>query len=431
VGSSKTELSKHPGKARAIWACRIDWSAGICERAALADLDPEALVKARNQFKIKHPGQSEEVGAWDDGTFLNKAKLTIHGAVTNTAVLLLGKPESATLLAPAVAKISWFLKDARNQDLDYEHFGPPFIVQVDRVLLKIRNLTLRTLPSGTLFPQEITQYDPWVIREALHNCIAHQDYGLRGRINVVERPNSILLTNVGSFLPGDVDKVIHQDAPQEIYRNPFLADAMVNLNMIDTQGGGIKRMFRLQIERFFPLPDYDLSDPDRVAVTVLGEILDEQYSRMLMERSGLELWQVMLLDKVQKRLQITKEEHNRLKAEGLVEGRYPNLIIAAHVARITGHEARHTLDKGFDKRWYLDLMFKMIQEHGPVSRGRIDELLLEKLPEVLTEKQKKNRVHNLISELSGNGAIRNIGSKRRSRWVIADQYVSPTKESHD
>jgi len=114
-----------------------------------------------------------------------------------------------------------------------------------------------------------------------------------------------------------------------------------------------------------------------------------------------------------------------------VEGRYPNLIIAAHVARITGHEARHTLDKGFDKRWYLDLMFKMIQEHGPVSRGRIDELLLEKLPEVLTEKQKKNRVHNLISELSGNGAIRNIGSKRRSRWVIADQYVSPTKESHD
>jgi len=183
---------------------------------------------------------------------------------------LLGKPESATLLSPAVAKISWILKDAQNRELDYEHFGPPFILNVDKVLNRIRNLTLRTLPSGTLFPQEISQYDPWVIREALHNCIAHQDYGLRGRIEIVETPENVILTNVGSFLPGDVRTVIQQDAPLEIYRNPFLAEAMVNLNMIDTQGGGIKRMFQAQIRRYFPLPDYDLSNYERVIVKIPG-----------------------------------------------------------------------------------------------------------------------------------------------------------------
>jgi len=204
-----------------------------------------------------------------------------------------------------------------------------------------------------LYPQEITQYDPWVIREALHNCIAHQDYGLRGRINVVETPSAILLSNVGSFLPGDVEKVIHQDAPLEIYRNPFLADAMVNLNMIDTQGGGIKRMFQVQIKRFFPLPDYDLSEPDRVAVTVRGEILDEQYSRLLMERADLDLWQVMLLDKIQKRMMVTREEHRQLKAAGLVEGRYPNLLIGGRVAKLTGQEARHIRERGFNKQYYL------------------------------------------------------------------------------
>lgn len=428
IGSSKTELSKYPEKERAIWMGRTDWSAQICERATLADLDPGAVSMARKQFKIKHPAQAEEVQTWDDPTFLNKAKLAIHGAITNTAILLLGRPESAVLLSPAVARISWFLKDQDDKDLDYEHFDPPFILQVDRVLKKIRNLTLRTLPSGTLFPQEISQYDPWVIREALHNCIAHQDYGMGGRINVVERRTSVLLTNVGSFLPGDVATVIRQDAPPSVYRNLFLAAAMVNLNMIDTQGGGIRRMFRLQVERFFPLPDYDLSDPNRVAVTVRGEILDEQYSRMLMERSDLDLWQVMLLDKIQKRIRITKEEHHQLKADGLVEGRYPNLIIAAHVARLTGHEARHIRDKGFDKQWYLDLIVKMIREHGPVSRRRIDELLLEKLPEVLTEKQKRAKVHNLISELSNTGVIRNIGSKRQSQWVIADEGGGLTKE---
>jgi len=228
-----------------------------------------------------------------------------------------------------------------------------------------------------------------------------------------------------------VEKVIRQDAPPSIYRNPFLAAAMVNLNMIDTQGGGIKRMFRLQVERFFPLPDYDLTEPERVVVTVRGEILDEQYSRMLMERSDLDLWQVMLLDKIQKRIRITKDEHRQLKAEGLVEGRYPNLLISARVAKLTGHEARHIRDKGFDKQWYLDLIIKLIQEHGPVSRKKIDDLLLDKLPEVLTQKQKKSKVHNLLSALSGKGAIRNNGSKTRPKWVIADESESLTKKNRD
>jgi len=82
-----------------------------------------------------------------------------------------------------VARISWILKNERNEELDYEHFGPPMLLNVNKLLARIRNLTVRELPDGTLFPVELTQYDPWVIREALHNCIAHQDYGLRGRIN--------------------------------------------------------------------------------------------------------------------------------------------------------------------------------------------------------------------------------------------------------
>ena len=116
----------------------------------------------------------------------------------------------------------------------YEHFGPPFLLAGDRLQNRIRNLIVRVLPDGTLFPHEITQYDPWVIREALYNCIAHQDYGLHGRIVVVEFPDRVLLANVGDFLPGNIETVSQQDAPQVIYRNPFLVDAMVELNMIDT-----------------------------------------------------------------------------------------------------------------------------------------------------------------------------------------------------
>ncbi len=418
VGSSKTSLQNHPEKERALWTRASDWSAEICHGATLDDLDPEAINKAREQFVIKHPRQADDVTAWDDQTFLNKARVLRQGAVTNTAVVLLGRPESATLLAPAVAKISWILKDADNHELDYVHLGPPFLLAGDRLLQRIRNLMVRALPSGTLFPQEISQYDPWVIREALHNAIAHQDYRRHGRIVVVELPDRMLITNVGEFLPGSVETVIQQDAPQAIYRNPFLADAMVELNLIDTQGGGIKRMFETQRRRWFPLPDYDLSDPQAVALSLTGRILDERYTRLLMERTDLDLQQVMLLDRVQKGEKIGRDEHRRLKAAGLVEGRYPNLIVAGAVAKATGEAGRHIRERGFDKQYYLDLILALVSEHGPVSRKDVDEVLTTKLPDRLTEQQKARRINNLLQELRKAGKITNEGSRIRPKWKI-------------
>lgn len=271
VGSYTKKLSEHPEKERKIWVKTqqlLDWSAHICPNASLSDLDPDAIAKARKEYKKKNPSNAKEADEWNDTVFLNKAKITINGQITNAAIVLLGKPESEHFISPSVAQISWILKDEKNNNIDYEHFGPPFILNVEKVLSKIRNLNYRYLPNETLFPVEITKYDPWVIREALHNCIAHQDYELKGRISVVEKSDELIFDNLGSFIPGNIEAVIRQDSPPSVYRNPFLAHAMVNLNMIDTIGGGIKKMFKTQQERFFPLPDYDLTQTNRVVVKI-------------------------------------------------------------------------------------------------------------------------------------------------------------------
>jgi len=418
VGSCKTELSKHPEKERQIWQRRTDWSALVCERATLNDLDADAIRRAKTEFVNKYPMKRTEVESWDDPTFLNKAGLSIHGGITHTAILLLGKLESSALLAPAPGRISWFLKDEQHVEKDYEHFGPPFIINVDRVLAKIRNLVCQALPSGTLFPVEIPQYDSWVLREGLHNCIAHQDYSLCGRINVVELPGRLILTNVGSFMPGSVEKVIRQDAPPEVYRNPFLAEIMVNLNMIDTQGGGIKKMYMTQAKRFFPMPDYDLSDTEKVSVSIGGAILDERYSRLLMEHTDLDLWTIVLLDKVQKRVRISREDHASLKSKRLVEGRYPSVFVAAKVAAVTGEQAKHIRNRGLDQDYYIHLVLELVRTYQPVGRSRIDELLMDKLPEVLSDKQKRCKIHNLLAKMSQRGLIENDGSRRRPRWKV-------------
>ena len=95
---------------------------------------------------------------------------------TRTAVILLGKNESEHYLSPAISRITWVLKDSNG---NYKHFGPPLILSVDKLLGLVRNLTFRHMPKAGLFPIEVTQYDRWVIRETLHNCIAHQDYPAR------------------------------------------------------------------------------------------------------------------------------------------------------------------------------------------------------------------------------------------------------------
>jgi ATP-dependent DNA helicase RecG len=423
VGSYKKKLRDFPEKERRLWeilsSTQQDWSAQIVEGASWSSLDPEALEFARAQYKEKHPQLSQEIGSWDDATFLNKAKLCINGRVTTSALLLLGKDEASPLLVPAQAQITWVLQDEYNHPVDYQHFGLPFILASNKVLTRIRNLTIRHLPSGTLFPQELTQYDPQVIRETLHNCIAHQDYRQGGRVSLVERPGSLLFTNLGSFIPGTVEEMIQRDAPPAIYRNPFLANAMVNLNMIDTIGSGIKQMFSLQRRRNFPMPDYDLNAPSQVAVKITGQVLDENYTRVLMDNTNVSLMDVIALDKVQKKRPLSNEEFSRLKKLKLVEGRRPNVFVSANVAAATGNKAAYIKHRAFDKKHYKSLVMAYLNKFGEASRQDLDLLLLEKLSDALAVEQKKKFIENLLQGMKRERLIHPERQGRRVKWRIS------------
>jgi len=247
VGSYKKRLADFPEKARKIWSSRqiTDWSAQICEGATIADLDEEAISVAKEKFKAKNQNRpfAKEIDVWDTATFLDKAKITVNGKITNTAGILLGKPETTHFISPAVARITWKLEGTETA---YEHFDPPFYLNVNKVYQKIRNTTYKILPRNVLIPIEVSKYDQWIILEALNNCIAHQDYSLQARIVVIEKGSELIFTNAGSFFEGSVEDYLLRDKTPERYRNTFLSQAMVNLDMIDTVGSGIKKMFVMQ-----------------------------------------------------------------------------------------------------------------------------------------------------------------------------------------
>jgi ATP-dependent DNA helicase RecG len=408
-----------------------DWSRVICPEATLADLDPTALQLARANYKIKHPKLATEVDEWDDATFLNKAKVCINGQITRATLLLLGREEAVHHLSLS-PRITWILKNERGEELDYRHFTPPFLTAVDEVYTLIRNLRYRYIKDETLFPEEAEMYDRFVVREALHNCIAHQQYqGSTGRISIVEMPDQLVFLNAGPFLPGTVENVIQRDAPEPDGQNPFLAEAMVNLNMIDTIGSGIKRMFRLQREKYFPLPDYELVN-NLVKVTIIGRVLDLAYARVLARHPDLTLSEIMLLDKVQKHKALTNDEVDYLRKRRLVEGRKDSLYISSGVAAKTSQNVTYLKNKGLGNAHYEGMIVTLVDSCQGVSRNDINELLWDQLPLHLSEEAKTKKIDQFINKLRRNKRIRNIGSRVQSCWISGQSEASsssyPKKE---
>lgn len=377
-----------------------DWSAQIAEGATIDDLDSEALNKARFEFKKKNFDIADEINQWDDATFLNKARLTINGKITNAALILLGTPESSEYLMPSIAQMTWILKDENGIEVDYKHFYPPFLTSVDKLLSKIRNITFRYLPNNTLFPNEVMKYDNYVIREALHNCIAHQDYSLRERINVVETPDSLMFSNGGAFIPQSIENVIEKDAPQRYYRNTFLCAAMVNLNMIDTIGSGIKRMFVYQRKRLFPLPDYTITDKE-VAVTIYGKVINEKYVKLLREDENLTLAHIMALDKIQKKRPIDGKMAKLLKSRKLIDGRKGKYFLSEKTSAQMGEMAEYVQNKAFNKKYYIDLSYELIKKQNikGTAKREIDSLIIPKLSNILNDDQKRNFIRNMLHQM--------------------------------
>ena len=386
-----------------------DWSAELVPNATIDDLDEVAIAKARKMFKKVHSRiPAEEVNRWSTEEFLSKCELMVDGKLTRAAIILLGKMFSDSKLRPAVAEVTWTLRDEKQDVVDYEHFSVPFILTVDEILAKIHNLTLREMPGGTLFPDTMKQYDDYTIREALHNCIAHQDYTMRQRINFVENPGFLYYANGGSFIPGTLENALATNGPQRFFRNACLCKAMVHFNMIDTVSRGIKKMFTEQMERRFPMPDYEIDNEKKeVAVRIYGNAINERYTKLLKDNNTLTLHDCISLDAIQKGHRIDYEIAQDLMKRGLIEGEAPNYTISLGVAKASKQLPGYTRVRGLERDKLKQMILQYIQNAGSdgAKRDAILEYLQGTLPSRNTYEQNETLIYHLLSELRKAGLI--------------------------
>ena len=400
-----------------------DWTAHLVPSATISDLDELAIFTARMMYKKVHVSSisGEEVDGWSVEDFLSHSDMMRDGQLTRAAILLLGKPESLQKLHPAVAQITWTLEDEDHIVVDYEHFSIPFILTVDKVLAKVRNLTMRELPGGTLFPDTMKQYDDYTIREALHNCIAHQDYTMQERITFVESKDRLYYGNGGSFIPGTIEAALEHKGPQRHYRNECLCKGMVHYNMIDTVGRGIKKIYTEQRKRYFPMPDYEIDNNKRsVGVTIYGKVIDENYTNLLKSDTSLSLKECVWLDAVQKNNLITKDALQYLKSKGLIEKRGTKYTISLKVAQMTHQIGRYTKEQGLAYEALVKLALQLAHNAGPSGFKRKDayETLQHSLPAGSPE-SKMRYIGRLLVRMKDNGQLNTLPSGKA--WIITEK----------
>ena len=400
----------------------VDWSKEIVEGATFEDLEPDAVFYARELFVKKQNASKKSTDMllkMSDVEILNKAGILIKGKITNTALLLLGREESSYLFDGFIPRITWTLYNGNGTVKAYEHFDMPLLLAVDKVYSKIRNEKYRYIAGQqTLFPDETYQYEADVVKEILNNCIAHSNYQLRGKINVEEFEDHLVFINEGNFIPETVEKTLEEGYKPPYYRNTFLCRAMVNMYMIDTNSMGIPMMYQIQKEKCFPLPTYDLSNPNRVKVCLYGKILDKNYTQLLHANADLDLATVFLLDKVQKKEIISKESYLHLKKQGLVEGRYPHIFVLYKVANIVGQQTDYIRNKGLSNDVYKKIIINALETMEKASVTELKQILLGALPAVLDDKQQSKKVSNILQAMKREKIADVEGTGHTARWYL-------------
>ena len=143
----------------------------------------------------------------------------------------------------------------------------------------------------------------------------------------------------------------------------------------------------------------------------------------MLENTDLSLVEVMLLDRVQKNVVITKEQSDLLRKYKLVEGRHPNIYVSKGISEIVDDKVAYTKKSGFNDQYYKDFVLKYINNFGSITKKDLDALLMDKLPDNLSNAQKERKIKYLVSDVlhRKEKILENIGTTRYPIWTLRNK----------
>ncbi|HVA48213.1 MAG TPA: hypothetical protein VNH11_17745 [Pirellulales bacterium] len=178
-----------------------DFSAEICPKAAMADLDPAAIESLRRRW-TKHSGNNA-LSKRPADKLLRDAELVLPGGVTYAALILLGSRAAlGRFLAQAEVVFEYRSTPRPGPANQREEFRQAFLSFYDRVweLVDLRNDKQHFQERLVMHP--VRTFSEIAVREALLNAVSHRDYRHPGSVFVRQFPRRIEIVSPGGFPPG-------------------------------------------------------------------------------------------------------------------------------------------------------------------------------------------------------------------------------------
>lgn len=263
-----------------------DFTSRVLE-VGIEAVDPLELERLRRivNSRTRNTVQTPEEVLTDIGVVSSDCKLTVAG------LLLCGREEELRRLIPGHSAIFLHMKN----DVEYDRridSCKPLLAMIDEFRSAVEPYNrIYTLKFG-LFHFEIPDYPIEVYREALLNAFTHRDYSILSPVYVRLYSERLEVSSPGGFVSDVSAENIVGHEP--ISRNPYLAQVLQRIGLVERAGMGVKRMFGVLLSYGKEPPAYE-AGTDFVRVTIRSDRaegrLDETFARFVVQsqQEGREL----------------------------------------------------------------------------------------------------------------------------------------------
>ena len=206
----------------------------------------------------------------------------------------------------------------------------------------------------------------------------------------------------------------------------------MRLGTIETQGGGLRKIFNFQRNRYFPMPEFDFSD-GKVKFSITGKIINQIYARILHKNPNLKFDEVLILDKVQKYKTLTDEELHFCKNNNFVIERDGTIELFVEGENESNNEfginqENDGIKDGInqeneEKDGVNGEKFGVNGEKFSVNQEKILSLI-DKNPTITANEianeisTKKRAIERNLAKLKEMNIIERIGSRKTGEWKI-------------
>ncbi|MGQ9758493.1 MAG: ATP-binding protein [Actinomycetota bacterium] len=415
-GSSLAPMS--PDMLRRIFDENVpDFSAEICERASIDDLDTEMIERFRELW-IRKSGNADLEGLSEE-QLLADAELVMTEGITYAALILFGKRRSLGRLLPDAEVIYEYRSSmASGPAQQREEFRQGFFSFYDQLwkTIDLRN-DVQHYQDG-LFMWDIPTLNEAAVREALLNAVSHRDYRMGGSIFVRQYPEKIELVSPGGLPPGiTLKNILREQAP----RNRRIAEAFAKCGFVERAGQGMNRIFEACIREGKPKPDFTNTDDNHFWITLHGTISNPDFLRFLEEVGSERLasfstYDLLAIDHIFREERLPEDLRDsipKLLDHGVIErvgsGRGTRYIPARRFYEFLKSKGVYTRRKGLDRETNKSLLLKHIRDNK--AEGSKMSEFYEVLPG-----HSRQQIQSLLRELVSEGKVYCQGKTKGARW---------------